>query len=168
MDSVWIELKAAYFAGGEIRALARGADIPEGTALARAKRENWSSDRGKAREAASRDFAKADVSKAIALDREERRRRHLSRMEEITERIGTHVEDLPSDVALNRIGQLDRFDRLTRRTLGLEDGSSPAPLINVNLLSEIGAMTLNGRYAETSDAPLPRKIKREPKGLSDG
>ena len=37
----WNQLRAAYTAGGSLRGLARAAGIPEGTILARAKRESW-------------------------------------------------------------------------------------------------------------------------------
>jgi uncharacterized protein YjcR len=38
----WEQVRVAYFAGTGLREIARRMGIPEGTVLARAKRENWS------------------------------------------------------------------------------------------------------------------------------
>jgi len=37
----WQQIKAAYAAGIGLREIARNMNVPEGTALARAKREGW-------------------------------------------------------------------------------------------------------------------------------
>ena len=40
-ESAWNEIRTAYASGIGLRELARNMGIPEGTVLARAKREDW-------------------------------------------------------------------------------------------------------------------------------
>jgi hypothetical protein len=42
--ATWQQIKAGYAAGIGLREIARNMDIPEGTVLARAKREGWPGD----------------------------------------------------------------------------------------------------------------------------
>jgi len=41
-ESTWAEIRTAYASGISLREIARNMNIPEGTVLARAKREGWS------------------------------------------------------------------------------------------------------------------------------
>ena len=53
-ESIWTEIRTAYASGIGLREMARNMDIPEGTVLARAKRERWSRHRDNAKALAKR------------------------------------------------------------------------------------------------------------------
>ncbi|TMP93579.1 MAG: hypothetical protein E6L07_10230 [Verrucomicrobia bacterium] len=52
---IWQQVKTAYASGIGLREIARNMDIPEGTVLARAKREGWSKQISDAKSLAKRD-----------------------------------------------------------------------------------------------------------------
>ena len=71
-------------------------DIPEGTVLARAKREGWTQEIQSARALAKREDASLAVSpvKAVALSMQQRGERHIERMAGVSERGVDHVETM--------------------------------------------------------------------------
>src|SRR5438093_6739607 len=54
-SGLWEQIKTAYASGIGLREIARNMDIPEGTVLARAKREGWSKQISDAKSLAKRD-----------------------------------------------------------------------------------------------------------------
>src|SRR5436190_23791785 len=56
-ESTWAEIRTAYASGISLREIARNMNIPEGTVLARAKREGWSRQRDNAKALVKREEA---------------------------------------------------------------------------------------------------------------
>lgn len=130
----WSQLRAAYLAGAGLRSLARRTGIPEGTVLARAKREGWSQQK---REALSRagiaDGQERHGSQSIAIADEaaDRAQRHLSRMGGLIETLGHHAETLAPGMLFEQVTKLDTFDRMARRNFGLDDGQKSGARVTV-------------------------------------
>ena len=100
--------------------------IPAGTVLARAKREDWSSQLRQARAivAAPAGAPAIDVSRAAAATMAERGQRHLERVAGVVEKTLPYIEGLGPEAILGRVEDIDRLDRIARRTYGLDDASS--------------------------------------------
>src|SRR4029453_5287 len=104
--STWAEIRTAYAGGIGLRELARNMGIPEGTVLARAKRESWTQQIAQAklieRPELARDLAKSDAINAItpmqsvAITMQERAARYTERMVGVSERLLPHLEGLPT------------------------------------------------------------------------
>ena len=60
--ATWAEIRTAYASGIGLREIARNMDIPEGTVLARAKRENWTREIQTAKAIAKREDAAPAVT----------------------------------------------------------------------------------------------------------
>jgi hypothetical protein len=76
--SVWAEIKTAFATGSvSLRELARQMNIPEGTILARAKREGWTREIQNAKALAKREDAAAAVTatEAVAITMQQRAER---------------------------------------------------------------------------------------------
>lgn len=143
-ERFWRDMKAAYLAGAELRPLARAAGIAEGTLLSRASREKWHKQRERAVQHRMQANDYDDATQSIAIEHEERVRRHIRRMEDLSERVGGRVDRLGADEALDRIRNIDTFDRVTRRTLGIKDADQEErPLINIKLLAGLGPQPID-------------------------
>ncbi|MGA7274246.1 MAG: hypothetical protein WBX14_05310 [Candidatus Udaeobacter sp.] len=132
---MWAEIRTAYASGIGLRELARNLDIPEGTVLARAKREGWTHQIQNAKALTKRkDTLAATPVKAVALCMREHAERHVERMAGLSEKVVTHVEALGPDVILEKIDKVEKADRVARRTFGLEDNPY-GEHFSLNLLS---------------------------------
>src|SRR5438067_11709926 len=88
----WEQIKTAYASGIGLREIARNMGIPEGTVLARAKREGWSRHRDNAKALAKR-YGTAKVItpfEAASASMQQRGERHLGRMAGVSERAVDH------------------------------------------------------------------------------
>ena len=65
----WQQIRAAYAAGIGLREIARKMSVPEGTVLARAKREGWTQQIEAAKHAAASTAIKCNHAHAIAINR---------------------------------------------------------------------------------------------------
>ena len=111
--------------------------IPEGTVLARAKRENWTREIQNAKALAKREDSAPTVTatEAVAITMQQRGERHVERMAGVGEKVVTHVEALEPDVILEKIDKVEKADRVARRTYGLSDGDSHGnPMVNIAIL----------------------------------
>jgi uncharacterized protein YjcR len=141
----WEQIKAAYAAGIGLREIARNMNVPEGTVLARAKREGWTQQIAAAKIARQPQLAKeivrADAINAItpmqsiAAVMEERGERYRERIAGVSEKVVGHLETMDSDDILNRASQLERFDSVARRTFGLDNAEKGTGALNLSLLS---------------------------------
>jgi len=129
-ESTWAELRTAHASGIGLRELARNAGIPAGTVLARAKREGWTARVQSARTLA-RQAPPVDVGDAAAATMAERGRRHLQRVAGIVERTLPAVEAMEPDGILDRIEDIDRLDKVARRTFGLDERGGGAVRVNI-------------------------------------
>lgn len=116
-ESTWRELRTAHASGIGLRELARSMNIPAGTILARSKREGWTRHIRDSKALASPPAAPALlVATAAAASMAERGRRHLERMATISERTVEHVEVWQPGAVLDRIDELEKLDKIARRT----------------------------------------------------
>src|SRR5436190_24164460 len=117
--------------------------IPEGTVLARAKRESWTQQIAAAKIARQPQLAKeivrADAINAIsplqsiAAVMQERGERHLGRMANIVEKTIPHVEAMEPGAILDRVDNVEKLDKVARRTFGISDDDVHGTNVLVNI-----------------------------------
>ena len=129
-NSTWAELRTAHASGLGLRELARNAGIPAGTMLARAWREGWTRRIESARTLA-RQGPPVDVGEAAAASMAERGQRHLQRVAGIVERTLPAVEAMQPGEVLDRAADLDRLDKIGRRTFGLDESGGTKLAVNI-------------------------------------
>src|SRR5207248_7656769 len=139
----WDQIKAGYAAGIGLRELARKMNVPEGTVLARAKRESWTQQIAAAKIARQPQLAKeivrADAINAIsplqsiAAVMQERGERHLGRMANIVEKTIPHVEAMEPGAILDRVDDVEKLDKVARRTFGISDDDVNGTNVVVNI-----------------------------------
>ncbi len=124
--SQWAQCRTAHASGIGLRELARNMGIPEGTVLARSKREAWTrhieSARALVKQPAESPAATPAVAAAVTM--EQRGQRHLQRVAGIVERTLPHVESMEPGAILDRVEDIDRLDKIARRTFGLDSAES--------------------------------------------
>jgi len=88
--------------------------IPEGTVLARAKREGWTREIQNAKALAKREDSAPAVTatEAVAITMQQRGERHLGRMANIVEKTVPHVEAMEPSAILDRIDDVETLDKL--------------------------------------------------------
>ncbi len=131
----WEQIKTAYASGIALREIARNMSIPAGTVLARAKREGWSQQRENAKALAKRDdVAKVVTSfEAASATMQQRGERHLGRMANIVEKTIPHVEAMEPGAILDRVDDVEKLDRVARRTFGISDDDVDGNNVVVNI-----------------------------------
>ena len=133
-NSTWAEIRTAHASGIGLREIARNMGIPAGTILARSKREGWSRRIEAAKSIARRSSpSPVAVVDAVAATMAERGQRHLQRMAGVVEKTLPHIEGMEPGEVLDRVEDIDRLDKVARRTYGLNEQSS-ALTVNVALL----------------------------------
>jgi hypothetical protein len=148
---VWQQVKTAYASGIGLREIARNMDIPEGTVLARAKREGWAREIQNAKALAKREDASPAVTpvQAVAASMQQRGERHVGRMANIVEKTLPHVEAMEPGAILDCIDDVDTLDKIGRRTFGLSDGDSHGNNLMVNIaLLDIDPATIQVRSTD--------------------
>jgi hypothetical protein len=99
-SDVWEQIKTAHASGIGLREIARNMNIPEGTVLARAKREGWSKQISDAKSLAKRENTAPALMpmEAVAImlsERKDKTRLHLSRYAvEASENAANHRQKL--------------------------------------------------------------------------
>jgi uncharacterized alpha-E superfamily protein len=131
----WEQIKTAYASGIALREIARNMSIPAGTVLARAKREGWSQQRENAKALAKQeDTAKAITPfEAASATMQQRGERHLGRMANIVEKTMPHVEAMEPGAILDRVDDVEKLDKVARRTFGISDDGSHGENVTVNI-----------------------------------
>jgi len=139
----WDQIKVGYAAGIGLRELARKMNVPSGTVLARAKRESWTQQIAAAKIARQPQLAKeivrADAINAIsplqsiAAVMQERGERHLGRMANIVEKTIPHVEAMEPGAILDRVDDVEKLDKVARRTFGISDDDVHGTNVLVNI-----------------------------------
>jgi hypothetical protein len=141
----WEQIKTAYASGIGLRELARNMDIPEGTVLARAKREGWTQQIAAAKIASQPQLAKEIVKanainaispmQSIAAVMQERGERHRERIAGVSERVVDHLETMDPNEILSRSSQVEKIDTVARRTFGLDSPTPGSGAVNLAMLS---------------------------------
>ena len=134
----WEQVKTAFASGIGLREIARNMSIPEGTVLARAKREQWTQQIQNAKALVKRDDTSTAVTpfEAVSASMQQRGERYIGRMARITERGVEHVEAMDGGGILDRIDAVEKLDKVARRTFGLdtENGNGGNVMVNAALL----------------------------------
>ena len=120
---VWEQTKTAYASGIGLREIARNMNIPAGTILSRAKREGWTREIQNAKALVKREDSELAVTpvEAVAATLAERGQRHLKRMAGVSERGVDHIETMDGPEILNSVDEIEKLDKVARRTFGLND-----------------------------------------------
>src|SRR6476661_1698683 len=140
----WEQIKTAYASGIGLREIARNMGISEGTVLARAKREGWTGEIQSAKALAKREDAVAVTPvEAAAMSMQQRGERHVERMAGVSERGVDHIETMDGPAILNSVDQIEKLDKVARRTFGLKD-DNPYSHFSLNVLN-IGAFGIEIR-----------------------
>src|SRR5215471_1374906 len=145
-DDIWEQVRTAYASGIGLREIARNMNIPEGTVLARAKREGWTQQIQSAKALAKRDDSLSVVTPvaAVALSMQERGERHIERMAGVSERGVDHIETMEGREILKSVDQIEKLDKVARRTFGLKNDN---PYIGFSL----NVLNLNSLGIQSSD-----------------
>jgi hypothetical protein len=137
-NQTWEQMKTAYASGIGLRELARNAGVAEGTVLSRAKRERWTQQIQSAKALAKReDAVLATPVEAVAITMQKRGERHVERMAGVSERGVDHIETMDGPGILNSVDEIEKLDKVARRTFGLNDAQTQhhQTLVNVNILN---------------------------------
>ena len=139
----WEQVKTAFAAGVGLREIARNMNIPAGTVLARANREGWSREIQSAKALAKREDAPPAITpvEAVAMSMQQRGERHIERMAGVSERGVGHIETMDGLGILRSIDQIEKLDKVARRTFGLKD-DNPYVGISLNVLRVDGRIRL--------------------------
>jgi hypothetical protein len=132
---VWQQVKTAYASGIGLREIARNMSIPEGTVLARAKREGWTQQIHSIKALAKRDDTSTAVTpfEAVSASMQQRGERHVGRMANIVEKTLPHVEAMQPGAVLDCIDDVDTLDKVARRTFGLGETGHGGNNVMVNV-----------------------------------
>jgi len=137
--AVWEQAKIAFASGSiGLRELARKMNIPAGTMLARASREGWTKDIEAAKRASEGEQSlaiKPTVLQSVAESIQERAARHVQRIAGISERVVDHLETMQGAEVLDSIHEVEKFDRMARRTYGLRDDQPTGGTLALNILT---------------------------------
>ena len=134
-SGLWEQIKTAYASGIGLRELARNMGIPAGTILSRAKREGWSRHRDNAKALAKRDGTAKVITpfEAASASMQQRGERHLGRMANIVEKTVPHVEAMEPGAILDRVDDVEKLDKVARRTFGISETGLPADQVMINI-----------------------------------
>jgi hypothetical protein len=123
---IWEHIKTAHASGIGLREIARSMGIPEGTVLARAKREGWTREIQSAKALAKREDVSpaVTVTEAVAITMQQRGERHVERMAGVSERAVDHIETMDGPEILNSVDEIEKLDKVARRTFGLRDDNA--------------------------------------------
>jgi hypothetical protein len=141
-NATWAEIRTAYASGIGLREIARNMNIPEGTVLARAKQESWTREIQNAKALVKRENPALAVTPvaAVAMSVQQRGERHIERMAGVSERGVDHVETMDGLEILNSVDQIEKLDKVARRTLGLDNNPLPSGftlnVLNINSLQD--------------------------------
>jgi hypothetical protein len=135
-NETWEQIKTAYASGVGLREIARNMNISEGTVLARAKREGWTREIQNAKALVKREDAApaATPIEAVAISMQQRGERHVERMADVSERGVDHIETMDGPEILNSVDQIEKLDKVARRTFGLKD-DNPYIGFSLNVLN---------------------------------
>jgi hypothetical protein len=135
-NETWEQIKTAYASGVGLREIARNMNISEGTVLARAKREGWTREIQNAKALVKREDAApaATPIEAVAISMQQRGERHVERMADVSERGVDHIETMDGSEILNSVDQIEKLDKVARRTFGLKD-DNPYIGFSLNVLN---------------------------------
>ena len=121
-NDIWAQVKTAFASGIGLREIARKMGISPGTILSRAKRE---------------EAPVVTPVEAAAMSLHHRGERHVQRMAGVSERGVDHIETMHGPEILNSVDQIEKLDKVARRTFGLndDDAYNPNAVVNIAMLA---------------------------------
>jgi hypothetical protein len=124
-------------------------NIPEGTVLAHAKREGRTREIQNVKALVKREDSALTVTpvEAVAATLAERGQRHLKRIAGVSERGVDHIETMDGPEILNWVDQIEKLDKVARRTFRLDNNPLP-PGFTLNVLN------INSLNVETDASSL--------------
>jgi hypothetical protein len=136
------QIKTAYASGIGLREIARNMKIPEGTVLARAQREGWTRQIQNAKALAQREDTPPTITptEAVSVTMQQRGQRHVERMASVTEKVLPHLEGMEPDEILSRVDQVEKLDKVARRTFGFDNNKGQFVGLRLNILNVDGNM----------------------------
>lgn len=136
-SEVWQQVRTACAAGIGLREIARNMGFPEGTVLAKAKREGWTQQIQSAKNAAQTKTPALTVGPADAVARtmKERAERHVARMAGVTEKVLPHLESMEPVDLLTHARNVERYDFVARRNFGIADTQPGNGALSLNILT---------------------------------
>jgi hypothetical protein len=133
------------------REIARNMGISEGTVLSRAKREGWTRQVNNVKALTKRDTSTAVAPfEAASASMQQRGERHIERMAGVSERGVDHIETMDGPEILNSVDQIEKLDKVARRTFGLNDNPFPSGF-TLNVLNTSGTGVQIGQERAESD-----------------
>jgi hypothetical protein len=78
--------------------------------------------------------------KAVAVTMRQRGQRHVERMAGVTEKVLPHLEGMEPNEILSRVDQVEKLDKVARRTFGLDNDSGQSLGLRLNILNVNGDM----------------------------
>src|SRR4030095_14518256 len=104
------QIKTACASGIGLREIVRNIGIPEGTVLARAKREGWTHEIQSAKAPATGENETSIVTpvEAVAMSMQKRGERHVERMAGVSERGVDHIESMDGPEILKSVDRIDK------------------------------------------------------------
>ena len=83
---------------------------------------------------------------------QERGERHIERMAGVSERAVDHIETMAGPEILNSVDEIEKLDKVARRTFGLSDGKSDGSNLMVNIaLLDIDPATIQVRSTDAEE-----------------
>jgi hypothetical protein len=142
-NATWAEIRTAYASGIGLREIARNMGISEGTVLAHAKREGWTRQIESSKALAKREDAPLAVTpvEAVAMSMQQRGEHHIERMAGVSEREVDHIERMDGPEILNSVDQIEKLDKVARRTFGLNDNPYSGFTLNVLNINSLDVRT---------------------------
>jgi hypothetical protein len=136
----WEQVKTAFAAGVGLGEIARNMNISAGTILSKAKREGWSHEIQSTKALAKRQDASLAVTplEAVSMSMKLRGERHIERMAGVSERGVDHIETMDGPEILDSIDEIEKLDKVARRTFGLGDITPGTFSLNVLNLGSCG------------------------------
>jgi hypothetical protein len=149
-NEIWEQVKTAFASGIGLREIARNMGISAGTILSRAKREGWTREIQNAKALAKRENAPAVTPVvAVAVTMQKRGERHVERMAGVSERGVDHIETMDGQEILKSVDQIEKLDKVARRTFGLKDDNPYSGFsLNVLNLGSLGVEILDSEPQE--------------------
>ena len=95
--------------------------------------------------------------KAVAMTMQQRGERHVERMAGVSERGVNHIETMDGSEILRSVDQIEKLDKVARRTFGLNDydAHNPNAIINIAMLS-VDPDTVRVKHGEARESRVSK------------
>ena len=74
-------------------------------------------------------------TQSAAVTMQERAERNVYRMAGVTDKVLPHLKSMQPDSILDRVNDIEKYDRLARRNYGVSDNQTESGILNLNVLA---------------------------------